>query len=120
VVNPYTFTGFLWPVDNPPVVNRVRAGLTVPLRFRLGGDRGMDIFASGSPSSQPETCDPGAPVDSVELPLLTFHSSLTYVGLTDTYIYLWKTPKAWANSCRLLTLQFADGTSHSALFSFKR
>jgi len=39
-------------VDNPPTKNVVKAGAAVPVKFSLGGDRGLNIFASTSPSSQ--------------------------------------------------------------------
>ena len=47
VVSP--FTGFLQPVDNPPTVNTVKAGSAVPIKFSLGGNRGLAILAPGSP-----------------------------------------------------------------------
>ena len=37
--------GFLTPVDNPPAVNLVAAGQSVPVRFSLGGDFGLGILA---------------------------------------------------------------------------
>ena len=33
----------------PPTPNRMKAGRTVPVKFSLGGDRGLDIFESGYP-----------------------------------------------------------------------
>lgn len=52
----YDWSGFFRPIDNPPKVNRVEGGSTVPVRFSLGGDRGSDIFESGYPASQPASC----------------------------------------------------------------
>ena len=43
------FTGFLSPVKNPPNLNSVNGGSTVPVRFSLGGFRGLAIFAPGNP-----------------------------------------------------------------------
>jgi len=60
------FTGFFSPVDNTPTINSVKAGQGVPVRFSLGGDQGLDIFAPGYPKSQTAACDPGAQVDGVE------------------------------------------------------
>ena len=45
----FDFTGFFTPVDNPPVTNAMKGGSSVPVKFKLGGDRGLDIFAAGIP-----------------------------------------------------------------------
>ncbi len=55
----WAFTGFFDPVDNPPIVNVVKAGLAIPFRFSLGGDRGMNIFANDYPKVTAITCPPG-------------------------------------------------------------
>ena len=47
----YSFRGFLWPVQNPPRVNRWKAGLPVPIRFSLNGYRGSHPEAPGYPRS---------------------------------------------------------------------
>ncbi len=46
-------------------------------------------------------------------------SSMSYDASTDTYVYVWKTDKAWATQCRTLIVTTADGASHTALFRFK-
>lgn len=48
------------------------------------------------------------------------HSSLSYDAATDTYTYVWKTDRAWDDTCRRLVLEFADGTIVSAVFDFRR
>jgi hypothetical protein len=45
-------------------------------------------------------------------------SSLSYNAVSDTYTYSWKTQQAWTG-CRKLTLGFADGSVHEAIFQFK-
>ena len=47
----FSFTGFFTPVNNLPVVNQVKAGQAVPLKFSLDGYQGLDIFAAGYPKS---------------------------------------------------------------------
>ncbi|MFD1733002.1 PxKF domain-containing protein [Deinococcus malanensis] len=37
------------PVDNLPVLNVTKAGSGVPVKFKLGGNKGMAVFAAGSP-----------------------------------------------------------------------
>ena len=46
----WPFNGFLWPVANPPTINIARAGGWIPLRFDLGGNRGLGIIAGGAPT----------------------------------------------------------------------
>ena len=60
------FTGFFSPVDNPPTLNTVNAGSSIPVKFSLGGNRGLAIFAPGSPLASKITCDSGLPVDAIE------------------------------------------------------
>ncbi len=57
----YPFSGFTGRVSNPPAINYLTAGNVVPIGFSLGGNRGMNIFTAGSPSSAPVTCPSGVP-----------------------------------------------------------
>ncbi|MEX2136624.1 MAG: PxKF domain-containing protein [Chloroflexota bacterium] len=112
------FDSFRPPVDAAPVRNGMKAGTAVPLKFSLGGNRGLAIFAPGSPSSQPVTCDTGAPYDGVEVTVTAGGSSLSYDAASDTYTYTWKTQKEWTG-CRKLTMTFADGSVQEAIFQFR-
>jgi hypothetical protein len=118
VIPPYAFGGFKSPVDKAPIRNGMKAGTAVPLRFSLGGNRGLAIFDSGSPSSQQIACDGSAWYDGVEETVGAGASSLSYDATSDTYTYIWKTQKAWTG-CRRLTLAFADGSVQEAIFQFK-
>ena len=116
---PYPFTGFFQPVDNPPTKNVVKAGAAVPVKFNLGGYRGLDIFAANSPSSVGILCDFTSPSSDIQTTVAAGSSSLSYDPLTGTYSYIWKTDNAWAGSCRQLTLKLNDYTTHVANFQFK-
>ena len=48
----YAIDGFFAPVDNAPAVNTMKAGAAVPMKFSLGGDKGLDILAANAPSSR--------------------------------------------------------------------
>ena len=115
----FAFTGFASPVDNAPIVNSMKAGAAVPVKFSLGGDQGLDILAAGSPSSQRIACTGGAPTDAIEETVTASNSGLQYDPITDLYTYVWKTNKSWAGTCHQLTVKLSDGTSHVAHFQFR-
>jgi predicted extracellular nuclease len=109
----YDFDGFRPPVANPPAINLAKAGSSVPIKFRLGGNFGLGVFF-GSPKvfacadwplgpSVPATGDP-----------------LTYDSSSGVYTFAWKTSKSWATSCRRLEVTFDDGTYRVADFSFTK
>jgi len=115
----FDFTGFLRPLLNPPVVNRVKAGRTVPIRFSLGGDQGRDVLAEGSPSVRPVPCDPSAPVNDLEGLVAGRSSTLLHAPKRRGYTYLWRTEKSWAGTCQELSLELVDGSIHRASFRFE-
>jgi predicted extracellular nuclease len=116
----YNFNGFFQPVDNLPVFNSVKAGQAIPVKFSLNGNHGLSIFAAGYPKSETIACSSTNPVDGVEETVTAGSSSLSYDPLTDTYIYVWKTDKAWGNTCRQLVVKLNDGTFHRANFKFTK
>ncbi len=115
----YDFTGFFTPVDNPPTLNTVKAGQAVPVKFSLGGDQGLDVIAAGYPKSQQVSCNSDATTDGIEETVAAGQSSLSYDAASDTYTYVWKTNKAWSDTCRQLVVKLADGTVQRANFEFK-
>jgi PKD domain len=112
------FDGFYAPVDNAPVVNVVKAGSTVPVKFGLGGDFGLAIFAAGFPASASVPCSGGS-LDTLEETAQPGAATLTYDPATGRYHYNWKTSKSWAGQCRTLVLRFTDGNEVTAQFRFK-
>jgi len=114
----FNFSGFFQPVDNAPTINQVKAGQGVPFKFSLNGNQGLNILASGSPVSVNIACDGSAPVDVIET-VTSGNSGLSYDAATDTYTYVWKTNKSWANTCRQFKITLTDGTVHVANFKFK-
>lgn len=115
----YNFAGFFSPVANPPTVNIVQAGRAIPVKFSLSGNKGLGIFAAGSPSSGPIPCNSTDPATLLEDTVTAGGSSLSYDPLTDQYIYVWKTEQGWAGTCRQLVVQLNDGSIHRANFKFK-
>ncbi|HKO45485.1 MAG TPA: PxKF domain-containing protein [Pyrinomonadaceae bacterium] len=115
----YNFAGFFQPVDNLPTMNKVQAGRAIPVKFSLSGDKGLGIFAAGSPSSGPIACNSSDPATDLEETVTAGGSSLSYNPITDQYIYIWKTDASWAGTCRQLVIELNDGTIHRANFQFK-
>ena len=115
----YSFGGFLQPLEARPTLNSLKAGAAVPVKFSLGGDHGLDIFAAGYPRSQVIACDASVDVDPIEQTVTAGASKLTYDATTGTCTYVWKTDKAWKGTCRQLVLGLADGTFQRANFSLK-
>ncbi|MCP8999642.1 carboxypeptidase-like regulatory domain-containing protein [Pseudarthrobacter sp. RMG13] len=116
----WPFRGFVEPVDNGGTLNAMKAGAAVPIKFGVGGNRGLDILAAGAPSSSVIACPGGTALDDIEQTLAAGNSSLSYAASSDTYTYVWKTQKAWAGTCRQFTLGLNDGTTHTALFDFRK
>jgi len=117
----YNWSGFFSPVDNEDV-NVAKAGRAIPLKFSLDGYQGLEseIFATNYPKSIRIPCLEGDEVDQDELPTVAAgESSLSYDADTDQYIYVWKTLKSWAGTCRKLVVLLNDGTSLEADFTFK-
>jgi HYR domain/Galactose oxidase, central domain len=114
----YNFTGFFQPIDNIPTYNRVKAGSAIPIKFSLGCNQGLNIFTTGFPQSGLVPCVVGTPVDDIELTVNAGGSSLNYDAVANQYIYVWKTDTKYAGTCRLLNVKLADGTSHTAYFTF--
>jgi hypothetical protein len=119
VVFPVGASAFSSPVDDLPVLNSVKAGQSVPVKFDLGGDQGPAIFAPGYPRSQSVACDSSAPVDGIEETTSAGASGLSYDAATGLYSYVWKTERRWAGSCRQLVLELVDGTSRHANFMLR-
>jgi hypothetical protein len=117
----WRFTGFLSPLQNPPAVNEASAGQLVRVRFSLGGNQGLGIFAAGSPSSAPFACPAlgGALAATVSVAGSGKQTMLSYNASTGVYTFTWATSKSWANGCRILTVALADGTTHEAYFHFR-
>jgi predicted extracellular nuclease len=114
----YEFSGFLSPVDNPPVVNTVNAGRTIPMKFTLSGDLGLDVLF-GTPTSTAYSCESGLPTDEVETTASAGNEGLTLDPATGQYTYAWNTHKPWANQCRTFELTFDDGAFRTADFRFR-
>jgi hypothetical protein len=114
----YDFDGFYPPAGMPSSnADRVNAARTLPVKFGLGGDRGLGVLLPEYPTSVEVDCGTRASLGSPS-PTKS-DSELRYDPADDQYIYTWKTDRAWHGTCRALTLAFADGTSQTLFVSFR-
>ena len=115
----YNFEGFFQPIANPPAFNVVNAGRAIPVKFSLSGNKGLNIFAPGSPSSGPIACNSSDEANVLTETETPGNSSLSYSSGSDQYHCNWKTEGAWTGTCRQLVVTLNDGSIHRANFRFK-
>jgi hypothetical protein len=111
----YEFRGFLPPVASFPATNTWIAGRPVPLRFSLGGDRGLGIFPAGYPKVAPVPCGSTEPAAGTEPAV----GQLFYEPFSDQYVYVWRTEPRWKGTCRQIVVKLDDGSEHRAGFRFR-
>ena len=122
VVSAYTITGFYEPVrnraDDQSVVNGVKGGSTVPLKFNIwDGDTAVSDPLKVATLVQRASCDPSDGTDMLTSDELSAGStSLRWDG--EQFIFNWKTPKT-RNICYRVTATAEGGASISADFVLK-
>ena len=107
------------PVDTD-AVNVAKAGRTIPLGFRVTDASGSPVtdLTDVTVSATTLSCDLGTTEDQLEA-YASGQSGLQNLG-DGYYQYNWKTSKAYANSCKTMTLDLGDGIPHTAEFHFTR
>ena len=106
----YDFGGFYAPLLPYPAAASAKAGDDVPVKFSLGGDQGLDVFArppAWRPCGTPATGDSSAAA-----------GTLSYNAGAGRYVFFWSTDRAWAGTCRQLILTLRDRTVHLANVQF--
>lgn len=118
-VNAWTFTGFHAPVDMGGVVNTVKAGSTVPLKFNVhkGSTEVTSGLAASGFTATKGVCGTGTE-DAIETVAATGATTLRYDATAKQWIFNWATPKSAANTCWTVTYA-AGGTTISAKFKLK-
>ncbi len=114
------WSGFLATLEDAPFLNQGRAGNVIDLHFRLGGDRGLNVLAAGSPASRQIDCATKAPLGAFEATQTPSWTSFHYTAYLDRYTYPWKTDRAWRGTCREVVVTLTDGTAHSAYVQFAK
>jgi hypothetical protein len=112
--------GFYKPVTmGATVVNTVKAGSTVPLKFNVY--RGTTAMTSGIGAvftAAKVACDGSDVQDPVDF-VTTGGTSLRYDSTAGQWIQNWATPSAGKGSCYRVTMTTADGSAASADFALK-
>ena len=113
----WTLKGFYQPVDMNGVVNTVKGGSTVPLKFEVfAGSTELTDTAIVSTLVKQVTCN-ATSEDTIEV-LATGGTSLRYDSTSGQFIFNWQTPKL-PGKCYSVTLTTQDGSSITALFKLK-
>jgi hypothetical protein len=117
----YNWFGFYQPVENLPTWNTAKAGQSIPVKFALGGNQGLNILKATYPKVTQITC-PSASVltDAIETYATTANNGLIYDASANQYNYVWKTDKTWAGKCFSFDLGLIDGTSHTFQVQFTK
>lgn len=112
--------GFRQPVDNGGVLNSVKGGSTVPVKFEVfyGSLELVDVAAVASLTTTRIPCPGGTPVDSIEELAATNAAGLRYSSGDGFFIANWKAPSA-KGTCQRLTVTTSTGATLSALFSIR-
>jgi hypothetical protein len=116
----WTLKGFYQPVDMNGVVNTVKGGSTVPLKFEIfvGSSELTDVSAIDAFKVAMINCgDAGTVTDEIEL-VTTGGTTLRYDATGGQFIQNWQTPKL-PGFCFKVTMTTDDGSSISALFKLK-
>ena len=118
----YTFAGFFSPVDNLPIVNSAKAAQAIPVKWRLSDFAGAGVSDPGSflgLTSYVVACGDWTGLASDAVPEIAAGSSgLQYLG-DGNWQFNWKTPKDYANQCRIARVALKDGTFKEFNVKFK-
>jgi hypothetical protein len=111
----WTTAGFYAPVDKGGVLNTVKGGSTVPLKFELfaGPTELTDTAAVRSFTTARTSCDGSSLTDEIEI-TTTGGTSLRYDTVGGQFVQNWKTPTG--SACYRVAMTAQDGSTILALF----
>lgn len=115
----WTLKGFYQPVDMNNVLNVVKGGSTVPLKFEIfaGATELTDTAAVYALKYGETACNANAVTDEIET-VATGGTSLRYDWTAGQFIFNWKTPTT-PGKCYRVTMTTQDGSSLQAFFKIK-
>jgi hypothetical protein len=115
----WTLRGFYKPTDMSGVLNSVKNGATLPLKFQVfaGANELTSTSYVKGLSAKKISCDTTAPIDDIEV-TATGGTSLRYDTAASQFIFNWQTPKT-AGVCYAVTVTTNDDSSLTASFKLK-
>lgn len=116
----WTPRGFYQPVDMGIVVNTVKAGSTVPLKFEVfaGPSELTDTTDVKSLTYVKVTMSNSTMTDEIEL-VATGGTILRYDAIAGQFVYNWSTKGLVAGQCYRVTVSLQDGSTIIAYFKMK-
>ncbi len=118
-VRAWTLDGFYRPVDMGGVLNTVKAGSTVPLKFNVTkGTTKLTADIGAVFTARKVDCTSGVE-DALEEFATTGKTELRYDATGAQWIQNWATPLSGKGYCYRVTLTTADGSSLTASFKLK-
>jgi hypothetical protein len=100
-------------LDLPPAVNEVTAGSSVPVWFNLGDAVSATLRGTTSPTSTPIDCI----THDATGPTIPAAVSPTGNKAAGRVMYVWRSDRAWAGTCRAFTLGIKAPTTLYLHFS---
>lgn len=107
----FGFGGLTSPITES---NTATAGRTVPVKFSLDGDRGLEVLFESARVYDCGDWPGGASVTAV-----TTDTALRYDPVADQYIFNWQTDSSWVGECKFLVAVLDDGSYATATFEFR-
>lgn len=120
VLSPFVFGGFQSPVNGDGVTNVARAGRTIPLRWSVSDGSGNPVtdLTAVTVTSDNYECGATSAGDGIE-EYTAGSTGLQNLGGGE-YQFNWRTPLAYAGTCRILHLDMGEGIEGDAIFRFVR
>jgi len=120
-VSAWTLKGFYDPVDMNNIVNTVKGGSTVPLRFEVFAgptELNSTSYIKGFTATQ-VVCGAFTNLTADDIEITTTGGTvLRYDSTAGQFIQNWATPKQ-PNTCWTVTMTTLDGSSLNAFFKLK-
>ena len=111
--------GFYQPIDNNGVLNTVKGGSSVPVKFNVtAGDTLVTDPAIAAVSWVSIPCPDQSASDAIEQTVTSASSGLRWDAGSQQFIYNWRTPKT-PGTCLQLQVTTSDNVVHTADFLLK-
>jgi hypothetical protein len=111
----FQFSGLFAPIDKPNIMNVSKAGQAIPLKWRLLDANGLPVttLTSVIVKVTDMSCSLGATTDLIE-EYAAGASGLQNLG-NGNYLFAWKTPTSYVNSCKSVGLDLGEGSVRTPL-----